>query len=353
MSSYVADDLYCPACGKQFRTPGGTQSHLKQSRNCAWYRRGKNPEGRRRTMTTPSPDPPAFDDDNIPLDPIIDIPVEEIIQQWEDDLFQFIPADSTTRHLSDDDEGRFIECHPTAGQVIRMNDNLHAKWKRSFGGSALGLDGDVEMEDPDSPNVFAPFASELDWRIAEWVIKDGPGHKAFDRLLKIPGVREKLGLSYQNIRGLHQIVDSIPERAETWMTKSLSFPDRPHEKHIIRYRDPLAAIRDQNLYHRKPYRPRSRRARRQHLCLLAALYFPAANSLLSCAQTSDTDRLCFEMVVTLPRSLYIGRLETDLPNFSHDLDNLEGLSFGEISLSGSNGKIQTKVNSYLFALSSS
>ncbi|KAJ7843905.1 hypothetical protein B0H14DRAFT_2585489 [Mycena olivaceomarginata] len=58
--------------------------------------------------------------------------------------------------------------------------------------------------------------------------------------------------------------------------------------------------------------------------------------------TSDTDRLCFEMVVTLPRSLYIGRLETDLPNFSHDLDNLEGLSFGEISLSGTNGKIQTK-----------
>lgn len=187
MSSYVADDLYCPACGKQFRTPGGTQSHLKQSRNCAWYRRGKNPEGRRRTMRTPSPDPPAFDDNNIPLDPIIDIPVEEVIQQWEDDLFQFIPADSTAagtsmgpqlnqagpssapqttpqiRHLSDNDEGRFIECHPTAGQVIRMNDNLHAKWKRSFGGSALGLDGDVEMEDPDSPNVFAPFASELDW----------------------------------------------------------------------------------------------------------------------------------------------------------------------------------------------
>ncbi|KAJ6617733.1 hypothetical protein B0H10DRAFT_1948066 [Mycena sp. CBHHK59/15] len=30
--------------------------------------------------------------------------------------------------------------------------------------------------------------------------------------------------------------------------------------------------------------------------------------------TSDTDRLCFETVVTLPRSLYIGRLEIDLPN---------------------------------------
>ncbi|KAJ7454109.1 hypothetical protein FB451DRAFT_1518446, partial [Mycena latifolia] len=184
---------------------------LKQSKNCAWYRRGKNPEGRRRTMRTPSPDPPAFDDDNTPVDPIIDIPVEEVMQQWEDDLFQFIPADPTaagpslgpqlnqagpssapqttpqTRHLSDDDEGCFIESHPTAGRVIRMNDNLHAKWKRSFG-LALDPDGDVEMGDPDSLNLFAPFASELDWRIAEWVIKDGPGHKAFDRLLEIPGV---------------------------------------------------------------------------------------------------------------------------------------------------------------------
>ncbi|KAJ7693152.1 hypothetical protein B0H17DRAFT_933172, partial [Mycena rosella] len=126
--------------------------------------------------------------------------------------------------------------------VIRMNDNLHTKWKQSFG-LALDPDGDVEMGAPDSPNLFAPFASELDWRIAEWVIKDGPGHKAFDRLLNIPGVREKLGLSYKNIRGLHQIVDDIPERAGEWMTKSLSFPDRPGEKHFIRYRDPLAAIR--------------------------------------------------------------------------------------------------------------
>jgi hypothetical protein len=28
-----------------------------------------------------------------------------------------------------------------------------------------------------------------------------------------------------------------------WTTKTLSFPDRPSEKYLIRYRDPLAAIR--------------------------------------------------------------------------------------------------------------
>jgi hypothetical protein len=47
---------------------------------------------------------------------------------------------------------------------------------------------------------------------------------------------------YSNIRGLHQIIDQIPERA-VWATKTLSFPDRPDEKYTIRHRDPLEAIR--------------------------------------------------------------------------------------------------------------
>jgi hypothetical protein len=48
---------------------------------------------------------------------------------------------------------------------------------------------------------------------------------------------------YTSIRGLNQIVDSIPERAGIWTSKTLSFPDRPTEKYLIRYRDPLDAIR--------------------------------------------------------------------------------------------------------------
>ena len=45
-----------------------------------------------------------------------------------------------------------------------------------------------EGEDP----KFHPFHSELDWNIAQWVVKDGPGNNAFDRLLKIPGVHSTL-----------------------------------------------------------------------------------------------------------------------------------------------------------------
>ncbi|KAJ7820515.1 hypothetical protein B0H14DRAFT_3147084 [Mycena olivaceomarginata] len=249
---FVDDDLYCPACGRTFKTPAGTRSHLTQSKHCSWYRRGKNPEGRRRTMRTPSPDPPELDlADDVPFaEP--DIPVTDVVEDWDGEIYQFIPLDPDEpgpssvpqqyRHPSDEDNSRIVDSHPTAGKVIRMNDNLHAKWKRSFG-LATDSDGDIEMGGPDSSSAFAPFASELDWRIAEWVIKDGPGHKAFDRLLNIPGVRDRLGLSYTNIRGLNQIVDSIPERAGIWTSKTLSFPDRPTEKYLIRYRDPLNAIR--------------------------------------------------------------------------------------------------------------
>ncbi|KAJ7016190.1 hypothetical protein C8F04DRAFT_1245633 [Mycena alexandri] len=254
MSTQTNDDLYCPACGKHFLTPLGTISHLSQAATCKWYRKGKNREGHRRTMRTPTPEPELLDE--LPFEP--DIPVEEVMQEWDDNVFRFILADpnqpgpsthaapQTTHranHLSDSDEGRYIETHPTAGYVIRMNNNLHAKWKRSFGlAMPVDREGDVDMETDGQPNGFAPFASELDWRIAEWVVKEGPGHKAFDRLLDIPGVRETLGLSYSNIRGLHQMIDEIPDRA-VWKSKLLSFPDRPDEKYTIRYRDPLDAIR--------------------------------------------------------------------------------------------------------------
>ncbi|KAJ6449731.1 hypothetical protein C8R45DRAFT_947183 [Mycena sanguinolenta] len=197
---FVDDELYCLV--------------WSYFQDCGWntvasYPKGKNPEGWWRTMRTPSPIPELDVGHDAPIN-AEDIPVIDVIKEWDDNIFQFIPLDPNEpgpssapwnyQHLSDEDNNRVIDSHPTAGKVIRMNDNLHTKWKKSFG---LGIDpdsdGDIEMGGSDLPNGFALFASELDWRIAEWVIKDGTGHKAFDRLLNIPGVREKLGLSWTNI----------------------------------------------------------------------------------------------------------------------------------------------------------
>jgi len=47
---------------------------------------------------------------------------------------------------------------------------------------------DVDQSSSGSQNPFSPFASELDWRVAKWAIKEGIGHNSLDRLLGIPGV---------------------------------------------------------------------------------------------------------------------------------------------------------------------
>ncbi|KAF9025712.1 hypothetical protein BDZ89DRAFT_918642, partial [Hymenopellis radicata] len=94
------------------------------------------------------------------------------------------------------DDTRVEEEHPTAGKVIRMDQSLHLRWRTIFGEDTKSSDGDVEMGEPDSPspsnplpsNIYAPFASEINWCIAQWVVKDGIRHNSFDRLLKIPGV---------------------------------------------------------------------------------------------------------------------------------------------------------------------
>ncbi|KAG1717810.1 hypothetical protein EDB19DRAFT_1899784 [Suillus lakei] len=91
-------------------------------------------------------------------------------------------------------------------------------------------------------NKYAPFTSEIDWRVAQWAVVDGVGHNSLDRLLAIPGVVEKLGISFHNTRAIHQTVDSIPAHTK-WKTQYLSFPDAPDDKHFIQYHDPLKAIK--------------------------------------------------------------------------------------------------------------
>jgi hypothetical protein len=132
-----------------------------------------------------------------------------------DDLFHFVPLCSTPpvnieigeegpgpstaasiakrlqhRILEDDDDRRVEEPFLGAGRVVQMDQTLHEKWKKQFA-QEYDRDGDATMDDTigvDKDATFYPFASELDWRVASWVIKESPGNKAFDRLLEIPGV---------------------------------------------------------------------------------------------------------------------------------------------------------------------
>ena len=90
-----------------------------------------------------------------------------------------------------------------------MDKSLLARWQNIFGTN----EGNPKDRTADS-NHFAPFASELDWKIAQWAVKDGIGHNSFDRLLNIPGVRLTFFL----------ILMLIPNRCE----RSLAFLSRTY-----------------------------------------------------------------------------------------------------------------------------
>ena len=50
---------------------------------------------------------------------------------------------------------------------------------------------DVDGEEPpaaDPNSKWKPFASELDWQVAMWVIREDVGQNSLNRLLSIPGV---------------------------------------------------------------------------------------------------------------------------------------------------------------------
>ncbi|KAG1737845.1 uncharacterized protein EDB91DRAFT_1249522 [Suillus paluster] len=125
------------------------------------------------------------------------------------------PVPGPSRHphsLQAEGDTRVTESHPTAGRVIRIDQSVHAKWRLQF-----GLCNEAESsvpEDQDDDSLFYPFTSRPDWQVGCWAVQEGIGHKAFDRLLAIPEVKDCLGLAYHNTRGLHQTIDSIPPHAK-------------------------------------------------------------------------------------------------------------------------------------------
>jgi hypothetical protein len=216
------DDLSCPVCLKAFKTKRGCTSHLRNADSCSWYRQGKLAELQPLDLEGEGGQVQILDDlEGIlgdageVLDRGMEVEPESLMDDIgdDDDLFHFIPLSTQTdigeagpgpsstaataqttadrlrqRILDDIDDSRVEDVFKGAGLVIQMNENLHERWKKMFE-SVHDVDGDVRMGGmPEDNTSFHPFASELDWRVANWVIKESIGHKAFDRFLSIPGV---------------------------------------------------------------------------------------------------------------------------------------------------------------------
>jgi hypothetical protein len=164
--------------------------HLSQARSCAWYEKeklralGLNYDDE---IHIPAPSPPHDPENTSDLenyDLQLDQGVDIEFGPYEDE-FHFLQTQDLEPGLEvaeneDDEDQRVVQIDEEAGKIYRQDPPpRHCQ---------VDKDGDSLMDNNGDANPFFPFASELDWRIAQWAVKDGPGHSAFNRLLEIPEV---------------------------------------------------------------------------------------------------------------------------------------------------------------------
>jgi hypothetical protein len=189
-------------CGRYFNSIKSKNSHLTSARSCSWYQKARLRDlGVNDMEDEVAPDLQVHQDvgdqEWLEYDPQQDPDVDMEFGPYGDEL-HFLPTEpkeildesepqtaenqriTASRHVLDDDsDERVIIVDEDAGRILR---------KEPPPSYTRDRDGDALMEEDGGPNPFAPFSSELDWRVAHWAVKDGPGHNAFNRFLEIPGV---------------------------------------------------------------------------------------------------------------------------------------------------------------------
>ncbi|KAG2346551.1 hypothetical protein BDR05DRAFT_878079 [Suillus weaverae] len=89
-------------------------------------------------------------------------------------------------------------------------------------------------------NIYAPFASKIDWEMARWAKLQGPSSTAFSDLLSIESLSENIGFSFKNSRELNKIIDNeLPGRPE-FKCEQIIIADQAFD---IYYRDIIECIK--------------------------------------------------------------------------------------------------------------
>jgi hypothetical protein len=188
-------------CGRYFTSMKSMNSHLTSAKSCSWYvddkLRGLGIDDGVSLSTSIAADVQVDRDAEWERsdDSEYDRQDQDISMEFgpDGDVFQFIPEEpeefegnqrpqtSSTRNslLDDDDDERITIVDKNAGWIFRKDPPRYSK---------VDSEGDTLMGEDCNHNPFEPFSSELDWMVAHWAVKDGPGHNAFNRFLEIPGV---------------------------------------------------------------------------------------------------------------------------------------------------------------------
>ncbi|KAL1712022.1 hypothetical protein EV715DRAFT_268174 [Schizophyllum commune] len=264
-------DRTCPACKKVTKTVQGKNIPLSKSEKCAQYRLSKLHAMSRCVVAE------VLLDSHQPGSGDMGAAAQQAATEVEEDLFYFAPprvpengepgpgpstqayrvARDAARHPIDTNglaslvEDEYVL--RSAGKVVRMDERFHELWRKMFGDTA----SDPIARESDA---YLPFASELDYRIASWAVNENISQLSFDHLLAIPGVKERLGLSFHNTYGLYKTLNKIKPPAGDWSASELRFPDAPEEVHVVYKRNPIDAIRslweDPSLSEHLVYRPK-------------------------------------------------------------------------------------------------
>jgi len=204
-------------CGRYFISIKSMNSHLTSAKSCSWYAKarlrdlGNNhiKDGISSPLSEPDLEVHVQEDEEWnEYDPQLDPDIATEFGPYGDEL-QFLPdepeeimeeprlqtADNIhSRHTvlddNDADDERITIVDEDAGRIFRKEAPPRC--------THVDGEGDTFMEELEGgePNQFAPFSSELDWRVAHWAVKDGPGHNAFNRFLEIPGVSNLVETSF-------------------------------------------------------------------------------------------------------------------------------------------------------------
>ena len=233
----MAEKPSCPICFRDdFKSYKGLTRHINSMQDCKlgiksakhWESErmsSKSRPGRKDAMEEDDQEEDAEDEaaDRMTIDSEGD-EIDDLVDKWDEedrDLFHFVenpieedeemveigqagPGPSTRDHrrsqaqtkkfrihvLDEDDDSRFEVVNDSAGKVIKMDASIHARWQALSGNDTMDVD---QHRSPSSSgdNMYAPFASELEWRVAKWAVMDGIGNNSLDRLLAIPGVSPK------------------------------------------------------------------------------------------------------------------------------------------------------------------
>ncbi|KZW03090.1 hypothetical protein EXIGLDRAFT_636720, partial [Exidia glandulosa HHB12029] len=90
-------------------------------------------------------------------------------------------------------------------------------------------------------NKYAPFASQAEWELAQWVKNEGLSDAAFDRFCKLSSMQGDSLLGVKNSGQLNSKIDELPGYG-TWSYTVVTV-DGSETKHELFYRDPTDCLR--------------------------------------------------------------------------------------------------------------